>query len=250
MSKTTKTKMKKVDKPKVRWKDQGRTLPIESKEEEVHEDVFVVARAMREHNVFAFSISSSELLRSEYGLSFNRVAEVSPAARRLNPPPWASNSRATVRLEFLKPGQWFENELGETGVVLSQHDGMRTRIRLVGSGELDVASGSLACRINEPLHKGTVAPDSTLSKDKPKQESKNPIRKRQTLLGFPATSVVRWMGKNGWQFEEAQQVIRALECPIADATIRIQLRAGEKGERGAPANLSKKDCKKLKDLAK
>lgn len=73
--------------------------------------------------------------------------------------------------------------------------------------------------------------------------------KRTALLGRHATAVIRWMGVEGWSFEEAKRTLRRLGVPVADATIRIQLRAGAKkdADRGPPAELTTEEGNALYD---
>lgn len=59
-----------------------------------------------------------------------------------------------------------------------------------------------------------------------------------TILGVPATGVVRWMGKRGWDAERACRVVAAFGVDLAVSTVRTQLGAGAKGERGGPATLT------------
>lgn len=53
------------------------------------------------------------------------------------------------------------------------------------------------------------------------------------------TSVLRWLGANGITVKQAKLACRALEIPVADATVQAQVYAGKKGERGEPAELTK-----------
>lgn len=59
-----------------------------------------------------------------------------------------------------------------------------------------------------------------------------------TILGVPATGVVRWMGKAGWDADRACRVVAAFGVDLAVSTVRTQLGAGAKGERGGPAALT------------
>ncbi len=70
---------------------------------------------------------------------------------------------------------------------------------------------------------------------------------RDTLFGYPVTSVIRWMGKDCWGWDEAKTALSMLKVRVADATIHAQLRAGKKGERGPPAPLNSSEEKKLYD---
>ena len=63
-----------------------------------------------------------------------------------------------------------------------------------------------------------------------KKEKKKPVRVK--VFGYSVTSVLRWMGANGWEdrFEDAALAV----CPlgdnyqISDWTIKLQLKAGAK----------------------
>lgn len=83
-------------------------------------------------------------------------------------------------------------------------------------------------------------PDITFpEKDEiPKGGRSTITKKRRKLFGFPMTAVIRWMGKENWKFEEASEVLGLHNVDVAPETIRAQLRAGRKGQRGAPANLT------------
>lgn len=74
-------------------------------------------------------------------------------------------------------------------------------------------------------------------------------RKRDTVLGFPATAVVRWMGKEEWTPQKADTALRALGLDMNKGTLYAQLAAGRKGERGAPAALSPAQQQTLEDAA-
>ena len=63
------------------------------------------------------------------------------------------------------------------------------------------------------------------------------------VFGHKLTSVIRWMGKEGWKFDEARKAMDGLEIAVADATIRCQLTAGKNGKRGNPAALSPAQAK-------
>ena len=70
--------------------------------------------------------------------------------------------------------------------------------------------------------------------------------KRASIFGHSVTAVLRWMGKEGWSFDDAAVAVETLaEKRFSDTTIRIQLRAGKAGERGAPAPIDSKQRAKL-----
>jgi hypothetical protein len=72
------------------------------------------------------------------------------------------------------------------------------------------------------------------------------------IFGQSVTSVLRWMGKDGFTFEEAKAALKTgkVSKMPADGTISIQIGAGKRGERGEPAKLSAEDQKVLRDAAK
>lgn len=90
-------------------------------------------------------------------------------------------------------------------------------------------------------------------KSLPKGQSDKPARKvcRAEIFGYSVTAVLRWMGLNNWTFEDAGVACATLGAGgISDTTIRIQLAAGKKGERGEPAPLTKAQAKQLKQATK
>lgn len=76
-------------------------------------------------------------------------------------------------------------------------------------------------------------------------------RRRQKIMGYPVTAVLRWMGANKWDEEEALAALTSFGVyDISDITIRLQLTAGRKGERGDPAPITKSQAKTLRQAAK
>jgi serine/threonine protein kinase len=65
------------------------------------------------------------------------------------------------------------------------------------------------------------------------------------VFGHPFTAVLRWMGKNGWSFEDAKQALMGLGVECSEATVRTQLSAGKTGQRGAPASLTEEQIATL-----
>lgn len=75
---------------------------------------------------------------------------------------------------------------------------------------------------------------------------RTPKTNRNTLFGFAATAIIRWLGKQGASFDTAKQVLEGNGLAgLSDSTIKIQLRAGVKGDRGEPANLTEEQAKQL-----
>lgn len=71
---------------------------------------------------------------------------------------------------------------------------------------------------------------------------------RYDMFGHPVTSVLRWMGKQGWTAKEAEKVCLKLNCAVAEATVKIQVVAGRKGKRGEPASLTEAQTQQLETL--
>jgi cytoskeletal protein RodZ len=70
---------------------------------------------------------------------------------------------------------------------------------------------------------------------------------RVKIFGLAPTAILRWMGSKDWSAEDAATALHTLGATnISDATIRIQLNAGKKGERGGAPVIAAKDAKKLK----
>ena len=84
-------------------------------------------------------------------------------------------------------------------------------------------------------------------KDLANQRAKAPAKSAGSnrLFEYPVTAVIRWMGKAQWTFEDAKRAVAAQGVSVADATVRAQLSGGRKGERGAPAELTKQQIAQL-----
>lgn len=61
---------------------------------------------------------------------------------------------------------------------------------------------------------------------------------RNILFGHATTAVIRWMGKQNWKFKDVRESLNRMGVQVAEATIRAQLLAGRKGQRGEPAELT------------
>jgi len=83
----------------------------------------------------------------------------------------------------------------------------------------------------------------------PKREASG---KQVKLFDQSVTAVLRAMGKQGgWKAEDALLAIETLcEKKFSITTVRLQLKAGSKGERGEPATLTSAQFKKLVQASK
>jgi len=81
----------------------------------------------------------------------------------------------------------------------------------------------------------------------PKDQTPKEKKQHEDIFGHTVSAIIRWMGKNGWKFSEAQRVLeeRGL-TDVAEGTIRTYLQAGKQGLRGAPAELTPEQAHELK----
>lgn len=89
-------------------------------------------------------------------------------------------------------------------------------------------------------------PKEAVSKDR-KAPERGKVTKG-TIFGHSITAILRWMGANGWNKEDAGVALATYGFgSVADSTIYIQLAAGRKGDatRGPVPELSKKEAKEL-----
>lgn len=81
-----------------------------------------------------------------------------------------------------------------------------------------------------------------------KKKSANGKAKRTTIFGHSVTAVLRRLGLEGWEKEEAQDAIEAISgFRPAYVTVQTQFTAALRGERGEPASLSKKELQALRN---
>lgn len=71
---------------------------------------------------------------------------------------------------------------------------------------------------------------------------------RHTYEGASRTSLLRWMGFNGWSNEEAILVFAKLDIPISPLTVGVQIKGGLLGRYGKPASLNEKQSERLESL--
>lgn len=86
---------------------------------------------------------------------------------------------------------------------------------------------------------------------KPKRKSTDkPVRAK--LLGYSITSVIRWMGAEGWEFDDVVAVLTYGDdmVNLSDVTIRLQLKAGRDGSRGPAAPVTPAQAKQLRKMSK
>ena len=69
--------------------------------------------------------------------------------------------------------------------------------------------------------------------------------RRYLLYGHNVTSVLRFLGLDGWTLEESSKLMTILGLSVKEATLKAQLRAGRLGERGDPAKLTDEQVAQL-----
>jgi hypothetical protein len=90
------------------------------------------------------------------------------------------------------------------------------------------------------------------STKKATKKAKTDIPRRATLgslFGLSVVSVIRAMGKAGWNYEKAKAALDSAKIPAADHTIRIGLKRGRDGEKKI-ASLNAKEWALLRAGAK
>jgi len=87
--------------------------------------------------------------------------------------------------------------------------------------------------------------NDSMSKKSTATEEAPKLGKLGGFLGHSLTSVIRAMGKAGWEYWEAVHVFESEKIPVAENTIRIQLAAGKRGQGGEPAPIGA-ELKKLR----
>lgn len=123
-------------------------------------------------------------------------------------------------------------------VELSKPKAPRTEMDVLS----DLANGTIDTEYAE-LELAEIAANA-----KPKPNRKGGSGKRAaTILGYSATSVVRWLGREGVSFAEAKVIVDTYcgESTLADATLRAQLFAGRKGQRGDVAPITEEQALEL-----
>jgi hypothetical protein len=95
-------------------------------------------------------------------------------------------------------------------------------------------------------HKFDLTKRRQLREEKTKPKSKIKTGRGTTILGHPATSVIRWMGKNKWKKSEVEKAVKALaDGPVAALTIPTAWNHGRKGVRSIP-KLTKTQIQQLR----
>lgn len=84
------------------------------------------------------------------------------------------------------------------------------------------------------------------------EEKENAPAAKNEIFGKAVTAVLKYLGKNNWDFEDAEKVVKHFNCRVAPSTIRGQLWIGSSGNMkwGKPAELSEKEVKQLEKVRK
>lgn len=151
------------------------------------------------------------------------------------------------------------------------------KVVVVGDGEFDPALNPKhpirgAAKVKEETEKGRFAesasgssltkeekekaeslkakkgPEEEKGKTEKQKEGPSTRGQRYELFGYPVTAVFRWMGKQGWSVDDAMKAAAYYNIACSPSTVKIQVKAGAKGERGEPAELSSNQVKELKKV--
>ena len=109
-------------------------------------------------------------------------------------------------------------------------------------------------RIKTLMTPARSAQEKTTKESAPRISTVNSSKgdgKRNKIFDHPVTAVIRWMGKEGWEFKQANAVLKKLGVDMAPSTIHIQLRAGltKDKSRGEPAELTMKQELELERMS-
>ncbi|MHC1769011.1 MAG: hypothetical protein AB9869_32795 [Verrucomicrobiia bacterium] len=92
-------------------------------------------------------------------------------------------------------------------------------------------------KTNKEQKAAKTANRSSAAQPAPKQPKTEPAPERPSkgkfgsLLGYSVVSVIRAMGKAGWDFAQAKAALDKAAIPAATHTIKIALRRGRNGEK-------------------
>lgn len=177
-----------------------------------------------------------------------RAARLIEAAENAGVTPTAAATMPELLARFkLTPERVSPGVVGYAEVALATYDrDLRYRVKQYND-KIDPPKPQPA----KAEERSTTAPDEDNGDElvpvaRKRKEDKG--KARSNVFGFPVTAVLRWMGLDGFDAQEARACFNALGVEVADATIQIQLRAGKRGERGAPAQLTEEQQDHLRDL--
>lgn len=95
-------------------------------------------------------------------------------------------------------------------------------------------------------HEAKPAAKANADKVKPTKSAKAPRKgKLGELLGYSVVSVIRAMGKNGWDFETAKAALGKAGIEAAQHTLKVGLKRGRDGQKKI-APLSAKELDTLR----
>ena len=155
----------------------------------------------------------------------------------------------SVKIRLKGTGEWTPDYFpvsSEVKVKFQRQD-MRIPIEEWWSGDMDINWVHAPCQIKstpstqKKRESDPDAPAKTVTK-------KSGFGKAKTLcFGLPVTAVLRWMGSDGWDYEEARDALATLKIFPSDNTIKNQLRDGgaKQHKYGDVPQLTDKQIKEL-----
>jgi hypothetical protein len=160
------------------------------------------------------------LIERDWALSIARVrhSKESREPRHFDPKPKLVRP-AGIPIRVVGPGQWvelFEFPLVRAQVYKPSND---CSAYVIVGGSHTIWAPSTEVRV--------IAEPTRSAESLEEREPLPPVGKRKTLLGFPMTTICRWMGSQEWTCEEALAVFESCGMTPAASTVSIQLKAGQ-----------------------
>ena len=158
---------------------------------------------------------------------------------------WAKDAArfADIRAEFDLPESELTDAVIEEAHAIGRANMRLLQARIAARNEAIESKGTTVTAVIEG-----VKVEARVYKAEPKRRKTGT---RALIFGHSVTAVLRWMGTQDWNWEDAALAVETLGGKkVADSTVRIQLNAGRKGERGTPAPITSSQAKQLRNAAK
>lgn len=119
--------------------------------------------------------------------------------------------------------------------------------------ELQVGALAPAISRLQPASQPKSKPAAQPAKTKPVKQIQQPVEpktgkamKYQVFGKYGGCEVLRWMGKQGFNLEQAKKALEIVSSPLpSEVTIKAALQQGRAGKRGAPAPLTTEEAQQL-----
>lgn len=167
---------------------------------------------------------------------------------------------------LLPPGSFFYTSTGQHGRFVEMVGG-DAKVDLLNGNSQTWSNASpvywLPCRVDSLKGKASrakveaqgqegkepAAASAPSPADKPQAAPKVAKPRTENIFGFSPTGVVRWCGKNGFSLDQVNKIVGHFSVNLSPSTLKIQFKAGQKGERGDPPVLTADQTKELNKIA-